>query len=228
MTALLRIGTKVRTIDRGARVHGRAPDKPEAIGVIRDHFRPFGRQSKDRAPPYYVTFESGESAWYDASEVEPMRGSRSSHATKKSPAQLEREIDEVLSRKGGQLRHHSTITKASPRSKKRTPRCGWIPDEDAYEVARDFAFNWTTGGAIKQACIPAISIRSSPIEDVPAFNSLVKASGDPTTARKVPPLVVERARTGTDYRIVDGRHRLAAANKHGFARVPVIIVEGGG
>lgn len=103
-------------------------------------------------------------------------------------------------------------------------RCGWTPDAEAYEVAREFAFNWT-GGAIKQACIPAISIRSSPIEDVAAFNSLVTALGDPVTARKVPPLVVERRGTGTDYWIVDGRHRLAAANKHGFARVPVIIVE---
>jgi hypothetical protein len=105
MTALLRVGTKVRTTDRGARVHGRAPDKPEAIGTVRDHYRPYGRQSKDRAPPYYVTFESGEAAWYDASEVEPMRGARSStstakthHATKKPPAQLQREIDEVLAR----------------------------------------------------------------------------------------------------------------------------------
>jgi hypothetical protein len=98
MTALLRVGTKVRTIDRGARVHDRAPDKPEAIGIVRDHFRPFGRQSKDRRPPYYVTFESGEAAWYDASEVEPMRGSapRTHHATKKSPAQLDREIAAAL------------------------------------------------------------------------------------------------------------------------------------
>ena len=86
MTALLRVGTKVRTTDQGARVHGRAPDKPEAIGIIRDHFRPFGRQSKDRTPPYYVTFETGEDAWYDASEVEPLRGLHSS--TKKAPARL--------------------------------------------------------------------------------------------------------------------------------------------
>jgi hypothetical protein len=100
--ALLRVGTRVRTIDRGARVHGRSPDKPEAIGIIRDHHRPYGRQSKDRAPPYYVTFETGEAAWYDAAEVEPARGARTSikssgqHATKKSPAQLEREIAEAL------------------------------------------------------------------------------------------------------------------------------------
>lgn len=99
ITALLRIGTKVRTIDRGARIHGRSPDKPEAIGIIRDHFRPFGRQSKDRTPPYYVTFEDGEATWYDADEVEPLRGSRSStrqpHA-KKSAEQLNREITEAL------------------------------------------------------------------------------------------------------------------------------------
>jgi hypothetical protein len=154
-----------------------------------------------------------------------MKSSIQHAAKKRSPAQLDREIAEVLAhRRASELRQHSTIAKTPSRSKKRTPRCGWIPDADAYEVARKFAFNWT-GGAIKQACIPAISIRSAPIEDVPAFNSLVKALGDPTTARKVPPLVVERAGTGTDYRIVDGRHRLAAANKHGFARVPVIIVE---
>ena len=112
MTALLRVGTKVRTTDRGARVHGRAPDKTEAIGVIRDHFRPFGRQSKDRTPPYYVTFETGEDAWYDASEVEPTRGARSSikqhHAKKKSPAQLDREIAEVLSGRASSARHHAT------------------------------------------------------------------------------------------------------------------------
>jgi hypothetical protein len=109
MTALLRIGTKVRTIDRGARVHGRSPDKPEAIGTIQDHHRPYGRQSKDRAPPYYVTFETGEAAWYDASEVERLRGARSSphsgeqsQATRKTPAaQLEREIIEVLARPVG-------------------------------------------------------------------------------------------------------------------------------
>jgi hypothetical protein len=144
-------------------------------------------------------------------------------AKKRNPAQLDREIAEALAQhRVSGLRHHSKIAKASVRSKKRAPRCGWIPDAEAYEVAREFAFNWT-GGAIKQACIPAISIRSAPIEDVPAFNSLVKALGDPATAQKVPPLVVEKA--GTDYRIVDGRHRLAAANKHGFVRVPVIIVE---
>lgn len=79
MKGLLRIGTKVRTFDRGARVHGRPPDKPEAIGTIQDHHRPFGRQSKDRTPPYYVTFETGESAWYDAPEVERLRGLRSCH-----------------------------------------------------------------------------------------------------------------------------------------------------
>ncbi len=89
MTAeLLRIGTKVRTIDRGARVHGRSPDKPEAIGTIQDHHRPFGRQSKDRTPPYYVIFDTGESAWYDASEVERARGLRSvHHATTKIGSQ---------------------------------------------------------------------------------------------------------------------------------------------
>lgn len=135
---------------------------------------------------------------------------------KKTAAQLDREIVEAFAKRArrGAQRQHAT--------KKRAPRCGWTPDADAYEVAREFAFNWT-GGAVKQACVPAISIRSAPIEDVPAFNSLVKALGDPATAQKVPPLVVEKA--GTDYRIVDGRHRLAAANKHGFARVPVIIVE---
>jgi ParB-like nuclease domain len=125
--------------------------------------------------------------------------------TKKAPAQLDREIAEALRRK---------------RSKK--SRRSWTPDADAYEVAREFAFKWT-GGAVKQASLPAISLNSAPIEDVAAFNSLVKALGDPATARKVPPLVVERV--GTDYRIVDGRHRLAAANKLGFARVPVLIVE---
>jgi hypothetical protein len=109
MATLLRIGTKVRTIDWGARVHGRAPDKPEAIGTIQDHHRPYGRQSKDRAPPYYVTFETGETAWYDASEVERLQGARSSHPTDKQPhatrktppAQLEREIAEALTRPAG-------------------------------------------------------------------------------------------------------------------------------
>ncbi len=113
MTALLRIGTKVRTIDRGARVHGRPPDKPEAIGTIQDHHRPYGRQSKDRTPPYYVTFETGESAWYDALEVERLRSARSGHHSgersqaiikEKTPVVqlereiLEREIIEVLAR----------------------------------------------------------------------------------------------------------------------------------
>lgn len=84
MSTLLRVGTKVRTTDRGARVHGRAPDKPEAVGTVRDHHRPYGRQSKDRTPPYYVTFENGEAAWYDASEVEPLRGGRSAAAPKPS------------------------------------------------------------------------------------------------------------------------------------------------
>jgi hypothetical protein len=79
MTVLLRIGTKVRTIDRWAQVHGLSPDKPEGIGTIRDHHRPYGRQSKDRTPPYYVTFDTGEAAWYDASEVERAQGSRSIH-----------------------------------------------------------------------------------------------------------------------------------------------------
>ena len=102
MKGLLRIGTKVRTFDRGARVHGRPPDKPEAIGTIQDHHRPFGRQSKDRTPPYYVTFETGEAAWYDASEVERLRGPRSSHHARKTPpAQLEREIAEALSLPAG-------------------------------------------------------------------------------------------------------------------------------
>ena len=89
--ALLRIGTKVRTIDRGARAHGRQPDKPEAVGTIQDYHRPFGRSSKGRAPPYYVVFENGDSAWYDALEVEPFRAS-----CKKTVAQLNREIAEVL------------------------------------------------------------------------------------------------------------------------------------
>jgi hypothetical protein len=100
MASLLRIGTKVRTIDGGARVHGRPPDKPEATGTIQDHHRPYGRQSKDRTPPYYVTFETGEAAWYDASEVERLRGSRSGHPAT-PPAQLEREIAEVLERPAG-------------------------------------------------------------------------------------------------------------------------------
>jgi GNAT superfamily N-acetyltransferase len=47
-----------------------------------------------------VTFENGDAAWYDASEVEPMRGStkKTHHATKKSPAQLQREIDAALAK----------------------------------------------------------------------------------------------------------------------------------
>jgi hypothetical protein len=142
----------------------------------------------------------------------------------KRTAQLDREIAEALANRTRRGRRQHATMKSARTTKKPVSRCGWIPDADAYEVAREFAFNWT-GGAIKQACIPAISIRSAPIEDVSAFNSLVKALGNPTTARKVPPLVVERVGNGTDYRIVDGRHRLAAANKHGFARVPVIIVE---
>jgi hypothetical protein len=89
MTSLLRIGTKVRTTDRGALVHGRSPDRPEAIGTIQDHHRPYGRQSKDRTPPYYVTFDTGEGAWYDASEVERVQ-------RKKSTKQLERDITTAL------------------------------------------------------------------------------------------------------------------------------------
>ena len=120
--AVLRLGTKVRTIDRGALVHGRFPERPEAIGIIRDHMRPYGLGAKDRSPPYYVTFETGKSAWYDATEVEPVRAARpasksSQHATKKkSPAQLQREIDEILSR--GTVpqgrRGHSNMAKADP------------------------------------------------------------------------------------------------------------------
>lgn len=91
MTALLRTGTKVHTIDRGARVHNRQPDKPEAVGTIRDHHRPFGRHSKERTPPYYVVFENGDAAWYDALEVEPFRSPR-----KKTVAQLNHEIAEIL------------------------------------------------------------------------------------------------------------------------------------
>jgi hypothetical protein len=68
-----------------------------------------------------VTFETGEAAWYDADEVEPARGARTSkssgqHAAKKSPAQLQREIDEILSR--GTVprgrRGHSHMAKADP------------------------------------------------------------------------------------------------------------------
>jgi hypothetical protein len=140
------------------------------------------------------------------------------HKAAEPIAVISREPESVKKR-GSKKRSHAAVKG----SKKRT-RCGWTPDADAYEVAREFAFNWT-GGALKQACVPAISIRSAPIEDVLVFNNLVKALGNPATARKVPPLVVERVGVGTDYRIVDGRHRLAAANEHGFAHVPVIIVE---
>ena len=124
MSALLRVGTKVRTTDRGARVHGRAPDKPEAIGTVSDHYRPYGRQSKDRAPPYYVTFDNGEAAWYDASEVEPMRGARSlikpHHATKKkSPAQLDREIAEALAGSRSTKRQLPPIPKVTSDSRER-------------------------------------------------------------------------------------------------------------
>lgn len=127
---LLRIGTRVRTIDRGARVHGRSPDKPEAVGIIRDHHRPYGRQSKDRTPPYYVTFKTGEAAWYDAAEVEPVRGAHTSikssghHATKKSPAQLEREISEALAGR-------------SPHSTKRSPGARGDPLATAAGVVTD-------------------------------------------------------------------------------------------
>ena len=119
---MLRLGTKVRTVDRAARVHGRAPERLEAIGIIRDHMRPYGLGAKDRSPPYYVTFATGESAWYDATEVEPVRASRpasksSQHATKKkSPSQLQREIDEILSRRTVQQgrRGHARMAKADP------------------------------------------------------------------------------------------------------------------
>lgn len=77
---LLKLGAKVRTIDMGARSWGRTPDKREDVGVIRDHFRPYGRQSKDRTPPYYVVFEDGETGWYRADEVEPFRSRAKSHA----------------------------------------------------------------------------------------------------------------------------------------------------
>jgi hypothetical protein len=57
--------------------------------------------SKDRTPPYYVTFENGD----DASEVERVRGSTKKSAPQlgepmpKSHAQLNREIAEVLNKR---------------------------------------------------------------------------------------------------------------------------------
>lgn len=69
-TTLYRLGTRVRTHDRGAKIHGRLPDKPEAIGTIRDYYRPHGKHSKEKTPPYFVEFDDGATAWYDADEVE--------------------------------------------------------------------------------------------------------------------------------------------------------------
>jgi hypothetical protein len=102
---LFRVGIKVRTIDEGARVHGRPPDKPESIGTIQDHHRPFGRQSPDRSPPYYVVFDSGDSAWYDASEVERVtsRGAQQRRTIPSPPVakrDLDGEIDGLLAKKG--------------------------------------------------------------------------------------------------------------------------------
>jgi len=93
MPKLLRIGTKVVTIDRYARVHGRPADKPESVGVVRDYYRPFGRQSKDKKPPYFVEFDGGFSAWYDEQEVEPF-----SAAGKRSAAKIEDEIADELAK----------------------------------------------------------------------------------------------------------------------------------
>ena len=69
MVPLLRKGTKVQTCDWGAKQWGRPVEKREAIGVIKDHFRPYGHHSKDRTPPYLVRFPDGHEAWYDANEV---------------------------------------------------------------------------------------------------------------------------------------------------------------
>lgn len=68
-----RVGTRVETVDRGARVHNRRPDKREGVGVVRDHYRPHGKYSRDKSPPYYVVFDDGESAWYDEDEVERVK-----------------------------------------------------------------------------------------------------------------------------------------------------------
>jgi hypothetical protein len=71
---IYKIGTKVRTVDRGAQVHGRRPDKREDVGIIVDLHRPWGRQTKPKemTPPYYVQFSNEDASWYDADEVAPI------------------------------------------------------------------------------------------------------------------------------------------------------------
>jgi hypothetical protein len=77
--ALLRVGTLVKTCDHYAQVHGRPPEKPEAIGKVVDYFRPYGHTSKDKKPPYLVQFldRDLQNAWYDEGEVERVTRSKS-------------------------------------------------------------------------------------------------------------------------------------------------------
>ena len=63
---LFRKGTVVLTRDADAMRHKRLPEKPEARGKVVDHYRDM---TGDRSPPYFVQFENGDSAWYDADEV---------------------------------------------------------------------------------------------------------------------------------------------------------------
>jgi hypothetical protein len=92
-----------------------------------------------------VTFESGEAAWYDASEVEPMSSSRSStrqhHATKKSPAQLDREIAEALSREKAPRGTDIDTTTAIDRKFRSRQRDGLTLAEKARQ-ARGAAARW--------------------------------------------------------------------------------------
>ena len=82
---MLRRGSKVKTRDGNAVTHGRAPEKPEAIGVVADYYR---TPDNKLTPPYLVTFTDGRSGWYDETEVE--RATLKSSARKHSQRQKAR------------------------------------------------------------------------------------------------------------------------------------------
>lgn len=76
-TRYCRIGTKVEARDVRSQQHGRSPDRPEGAGIIADLFSPYGRSTrgKDKKPPYFVKFSDGRTAWYEADEIKPRKGS---------------------------------------------------------------------------------------------------------------------------------------------------------
>ena len=66
-----RVGQRVVASDLRSLERGRRPDRCEGVGVVRDLFAPYGRQTakKDKTPPYFVETPSGCTAWYDEDEL---------------------------------------------------------------------------------------------------------------------------------------------------------------